>query len=78
METRVLEKNVPVWENPSKRGGADGNSRVIWEIPVDHVDLGHIRNDVRPFLARKEEIEYFSKEFFLAALGHYFSTLGKE
>jgi len=40
---------------------------------IDHVDFGHIRNDVRPFLAKKEEIEYFKKEYFLAALGHYFS-----
>jgi predicted nucleotidyltransferase component of viral defense system len=40
---------------------------------IDHVDFSHIRNDVRPFLAKKEEIKYFSKEYFEAALGHYFS-----
>ncbi len=42
-------------------------------VKIDHVDFSHIRNDVRPFLAKKEEGEYFSKEYFLAALGQYFS-----
>ncbi len=40
---------------------------------IDHVDFKHIRNDVRSFLANKEESEYFRKEYFLAALEHYFS-----
>ena len=39
---------------------------------LDHANFIHIRNDVRPFLAKKEESEYFSKEYFLAALGQYF------
>jgi predicted nucleotidyltransferase component of viral defense system len=40
---------------------------------IDKADFGHIRNDVRPFLAKKEEDEYFRKEYFLAAIGKYFS-----
>lgn len=40
---------------------------------IDHADFSHIRSDVRSFLAKKEEIEYFRREYFLAALGQYFS-----
>jgi len=40
---------------------------------IDHVDFRQIRNNVQPFLAKKEESEYFRKEYFLAALEHYFS-----
>lgn len=40
---------------------------------IDKADFGHIRNDVRPFLAKKEEGGYFRKEYFLAAIAKYFS-----
>ena len=40
---------------------------------IGHTDFAHIRDDVQPFLAKKEEIEYFRKEYFLAAIEKYFS-----
>jgi predicted nucleotidyltransferase component of viral defense system len=40
---------------------------------IKKADFGHIRNDVRPFLSKKEEASYFRKEYFLAAITAYFS-----
>jgi predicted nucleotidyltransferase component of viral defense system len=39
---------------------------------ISNADFKHIRNDVRPFLANKEEAEYFHKDYFLTAIAKYF------
>jgi predicted nucleotidyltransferase component of viral defense system len=42
---------------------------------ISSANFNHIRNDVRPFLANKEEAGYFRKEYFLGAIAKYFSQI---
>ncbi|UCD85475.1 MAG: nucleotidyl transferase AbiEii/AbiGii toxin family protein [Deltaproteobacteria bacterium] len=39
---------------------------------LNQVDFGRLLSEVRPFLERKEESEYFKKEYFLKAVEKYF------
>ena len=64
--TQTEKKALPVNREALKR---------LLDAKIDHADFNHIRNNVRPFLAKKEEGEYFSKEYFLAALKQYFSQI---
>lgn len=52
----------------------DALNRLLAE-KIAKADFNHIRNDVRPFLAKKEEDEYFRKGYFLAAIKKYFSQM---
>jgi len=40
---------------------------------VNKLNFPHILRDVRPFLEKKEEAEYFKKEYFIKAIEKYFS-----
>ena len=40
---------------------------------LNGIDFPRLLRDVRPFLEKKEEIEYFKKEYFLKAVEEYLS-----
>jgi predicted nucleotidyltransferase component of viral defense system len=43
---------------------------------LNRIDFPRLLRDVRPFLEKKEETEYFKKEYFLKAVEKYFSQKG--
>ena len=39
---------------------------------IDEVNFSRLLRDIRPFLANKEEEDYFKREYFVGAIGKYF------
>ena len=70
----LLSNAATQTEGKKRQLGAETTKNILLE-KINKTDFPRIWHDVQPFLEKKAEAEYFKKEYFIAAIEKYFSSV---